>query len=124
MDIQEGFFGEKAKLPIHNENKNSFLNDISQLIDTWIINGRDVIYVQTVYGKWSLLNLFTNSAVKAGTIGTRLISSIYKNGFPVFEKSTPNIFTNPDFEKYLQEHHYREIVFCCHQRFDSTPVFQ
>ena len=112
MDIQEGFLGEEAKLPIYNENKNSFLNDISELIGTWIKNGNDVIYVQTVYGKWSLLNLFTNSAVKTGTKGTRLISSIYRKGFPVFEKNTTNIFKNDDFEKHLQEHHYREIVIC------------
>ncbi|PKL52002.1 MAG: hypothetical protein CVV37_03460 [Nitrospira bacterium HGW-Nitrospira-1] len=112
MDIQEGFFGEKAKLPIHNEDKNSFLDDISELVGTWTKNGRDVIYVRTIYGKWSPLNFFTKSAVKAGTEGASLISSIYRKGFPVFDKNTPNIFTNPDFEKYLQETHHKEIVIC------------
>ena len=78
VDIQEAFLGENPILPIVNENKNQFLNEISTLIDTWQANKNDVIYVQSVYGKWSILNLFTKSAVRVGSRGIPLVDSAYR----------------------------------------------
>lgn len=112
MDIQEGFLGESPKLPIINEKKNKFLNGISKLIDVWIANKNEVVYVKTVYGKWSPLNLFTKSAVKYGTRGIDLIDSIYRSGCPIFEKHSTNVFTNKDFEKYLLKGQFKDIFIC------------
>jgi len=112
MDIQEGFFGKNSKLPIKNENKNKFLNGISELIDAWMTNKNEVVYVKTVYGKWTPLNFFTKSAVKDGTKGIDLIDSIYRNGCPIFEKHSTNVFTNKDFEKYLLNGQFKNVVIC------------
>ena len=49
MDIQKGFLGDNPKLPIKNENKNKFLNGISELIDAWVRDKNEVVYVKTVY---------------------------------------------------------------------------
>jgi len=112
MDIQKGFLGDNPKLPIKNENKNKFLNGISKLIDAWVRNKNEVVYVKTVYGKWSPLNLFTKSAVKDGTKGIDLIDSVYRNGCPIFEKHSTNVFTNKDFEKYLLKGQFKDVVIC------------
>jgi nicotinamidase-related amidase len=112
MDIQKGFLGKNPKLPIKNENKEKFVNGISELIDAWITNKNEVVYVKTVYGKWSLLNLFTKNAVKDGTEGVDLVDSIYINGCHVFEKNSTNVFTNKDFEKYLLDGKFKNVAIC------------
>lgn len=112
VDIQEAFLGENPILPIVNENKNQFLNEISTLIDTWQANKNDVIYVQSVYGKWSILNLFTKSAVRVGSRGIPLVDSAYREGCPIFEKNSINIFSNKDFEKYLRDGQFKDVYFC------------
>jgi len=112
MDIQKGFLGDNPKLPIKNENKNKFLNGISELIDAWVRDKNEVVYVKTVYGKWSPLNWFTKSAVKDGTEGVDLIDSIYINGCPIFEKNSTNVFTNEDFEKYLSDGKFKNVFIC------------
>ena len=112
MDIQKGFLGDNPKLPIKNENKNKFLNGISELIDAWVRDKNEVVYVKTVYGKWSPLNWFTKSAVKDGTEGVDLIDFIYINGCHVFEKNSTNVFTNKDFEKYLLDGKFKNVVIC------------
>ena len=112
MDIQEALVGENPILPIKNDNKNLFTNEISALIDVWQENKNEVAYVQSVYGKWSILNLFTKSAVRVGSKGIDLVDSAYRQGCPIFEKNAVNVFSNKDFEKYLKEGQFKNIYFC------------
>lgn len=112
MDLQDGFIGDRAKLPICNENRDSFLTRCVDLINYWTQRGGNLIYVLTIYGKWSPLNIFTNSAVKIGTPGTELVNGIYKEDSPVFVKNTTNVFSNTAFDAHLVEQQYRELFIC------------
>jgi hypothetical protein len=41
-----------------------------------------------------------------------LSDSIYKNGFPIFEKHSTNVFSKRNFEKYLLKGQFKDGVIC------------
>ena len=110
LDMQEDFLGEKAKMPIDQEQIPAITAVVNSLIDEFEKNGQQIIYIKSEFPKIALGNRIRNHAAIVGSPGTEIYSKIRISGKAIFSKKVPDAFSNPEFEKYLAANQVRQLV--------------
>jgi nicotinamidase-related amidase len=110
LDMQEDFLGDKAKMPINQEQIPAITAVVNSLIDEFEKNGQPIIYIKSEFPKIAIGNRIRNHAAIKGSPGTDIYKKIRISGDAIFSKKVPDAFSNPDFEKYLAANQINRLV--------------
>jgi nicotinamidase-related amidase len=110
LDMQEDFLGEKARMPIKDEQIPAITAVVNGLIDEFERNGQEIIYIKSEFPKIALGNKIRHYAAIKGSPGTKIYGKIRISGNAVFSKKTPDAFSNKEFADYLEAHQIKRLV--------------
>lgn len=112
MDVQTDFLGSNAKMPVDKNQVGSMIEKINAISNEFKAKGQSIIYIKNVFPKNDIANLFRNNAAVIGSSGVEIDPRIMQLSQVVFEKSQPDAFSNPEFEKYLISNQINELTIC------------
>jgi nicotinamidase-related amidase len=108
MDLQLDLIGKNAKLPIEN-NAEDLIKIVNDIIDDYNSKGYKIIYIRSVFSKYSIANFFRNKACVEGTAGIEIDPRVHIVSENIFDKKRSSAFSNKDFENYLIQNQVNEL---------------
>ena len=111
VDMQADYIGENGKYTIEKSQIENLVKTTNNIIDEFHNNNDKVIYLRNIFRKNDFKNRFRNYAVVEGTPGTEIDPAINIASEYVFDKYSPNAFTNTDFENFLIQNQINELYF-------------
>lgn len=111
LDIQKGFIGENARLPVAKHQVEPMLEKVNHFIKEASSQGIPVVYVGNEYEpKQWLTNILTKKAAIEGSAGAELDERLLKVNDVYFPKNKRNAFSNQDFVHYLEANEIDHVI--------------
>jgi nicotinamidase-related amidase len=112
IDMQFDYLDENGKYPIEKSQINDLIETINNIIVDFNEKDYQIIYLRNIFRKNDLRNVFRNFAVVEGTAGAEIDPRINIISDNIFDKYTPNAFSNQTFENFLIENQIKELYVC------------
>lgn len=111
LDIQKGFIGENARMPVAKHQVEPMLEKVNRIVEKADSNGLPVVYIGNEYEpKQFIVNFFTkNSAVK-GSEGAKLDERLLRVNNNYFSKQKGNALSNSELVSYLDASKVKHLV--------------
>jgi len=97
VDMQTDYIGEDGKYTIEKAQIENLVKTTNKIIEEFHNNNDKVIYLRNIFRKNDFRNRFRNYAVVEGTPGVEIDPAINIVSEYIFDKYSPNAFTNTDF---------------------------
>ena len=112
IDMQIDYVGKNGKFSIEKNQIENLINITNEVIEYFYKNDYTIVYLRNVFKKNDFKNIFRNYAVVEGTLGVEIDPRINIISENIFDKYSPNAFTNIDFENFLINNQINELYLC------------
>ena len=112
IDMQIDYIDENGKFPIQKNQINNLIETINNITADFNDNDYQIIYMRNIFRRNDIKNIFRNFAVIEGTTGAEIDPRINIVSDNIFDKYTPNAFSNKRFENFLIENQINELYVC------------
>ena len=112
IDMQIDYIGENGKFTIENSQIENLVNMTNEIIEYFFENNDTIIYFRNLFKENDFKNRFRNYAVVEGTLGAEIDPRINILSENIFDKYSPNAFTNNAFQNFLKNSKINELYLC------------
>ena len=112
IDMQIDYIDENGKFPIERRQIDNLIETVNNIIVDFNDNDYQIIYIRNIFRKNDIKNIFRNFAVVEGTAGAAIDPRINTVSDNIFDKYTPNAFSNKRFENFLIRNQINELYVC------------
>jgi nicotinamidase-related amidase len=112
IDMQIDYIDENGKFPIEKSQINNLIEAINNIIADLNDNDYQIIYMRNIFRKNDIKNVYRNFAVIEGTAGAEIDPRINIVSDNIFDKYTPNAFSNKRLENFLISNQINELYVC------------
>jgi nicotinamidase-related amidase len=109
LDIQKDFTAPGARMPVQPQLAESMIANLNSYSARFRESGGLVIYVRNVFRKADVANLFRNFAAVEGSPGIAFDDRLRLVSDRVFDKSSPDAFSNRELADFLAAHRVTEV---------------
>jgi nicotinamidase-related amidase len=109
IDMQIDYIDENGKFPIEKNQINNLIEIVNNIIGDFHRDNHQIIYMRNIFRKNDIKNISRNFAVIEGTAGAEIDPRINIVSDNIFDKYTPNAFSNKRFENFLIKNQINEL---------------
>lgn len=112
IDMQIDYIRENGKFTIENKQIENLINITNKIIDDYYKDNYKIIYLRNIFKETDFKNRFRNYAIIEGSLGIEIDPRINIVSKYVYDKYTPDAFSNINFENFLIENQINELSLC------------
>ena len=112
IDMQLDYIGKDGKFTIENNQMENLINITNEIIEYFHKNNLAIIYFRNIFKDNDFKNKFRNYAAIEGSLGAEIDPRIIILSENIYDKYSPNAFTNGNFENFLINNQINELYLC------------